>query len=333
MSDTDSMSVPEGEVLKAARKKVMEINELLELILTFLPAKRIFSILTVSKYWNRVIVNSAQLQQKMFLRLRNKPYEFWTVDAKHKPGANRFPDAEHLNDTELKFRRVESFPNIEMPAAKPSTLNPMLRDNSSYSDRNALDVYLPDKCGWWGNLRYSGWINPHQHDESLWETYLTDPPCYEAEVVIFNFFFGDYDVGTGIWTPPNVPADHEEDAHKAWDDPGTKAEIFFHRGDTLVKPDEPLTIGDVLKPAFETRHEAYCRSPLIPVLDHYIDDATMHEVFDGLKARLGAKSLPKRVYMKLYMRVHSSQGQPKIILPTDEQRAQANAEWKPRKRV
>lgn len=331
MSDTDSMSVPEAEVLQAARKKVMETNELLELILTFLPAKKIFGILTVSKCWNSVITNSAQLQQKMFLRLSNKPHEFWTVDAKHKPGANRFTFkfAQHLNDTELKFRRVDSLPDMNMPVGKPITLNPVLHYNYRIS-YNAMSVYLRGTPGSLIGLHYGAWIDPNQHDESLWKTYLMDPPCHEAEVPIFAIFFGSYDAETGTWTAPDIPDDVEERDNLWWGEGPTRTEISFDEGDTLVKSDEPLTLGHLLKPAFETRAQAYCRSPVDP--DHYNELATMYETFDVLKTQLGAKSLPRRAYMRMTIKVERGEGKPHMILPTDEERAQAYTEWKPRKR-
>lgn len=78
------------------------------------------------KRWANIINGSASLQHKMFLRPRDQP-ELWILDRKYKVGAN-YHSAKyaHLNDTELRFRRVK-IPPDDSKSITPITLNPMLR--------------------------------------------------------------------------------------------------------------------------------------------------------------------------------------------------------------
>jgi hypothetical protein len=104
------------------RESVFGTAELLENILSFLPVKNVFCVQSVSRTWSSVIGSSVTLQQKMFLRPRDRP-ELWILDKKHKVGANHYGrQYEHLNDTELKFQRVKD-PQDDKKTLTPVTLN------------------------------------------------------------------------------------------------------------------------------------------------------------------------------------------------------------------
>lgn len=63
----------------AARKAVFNMSELLESILVCLPPKTLFGVQRVSKQFQAVIATSIPIQEKMFLRLRNKPQRSWLL--------------------------------------------------------------------------------------------------------------------------------------------------------------------------------------------------------------------------------------------------------------
>lgn len=365
MPHTDRAAVPNPARLDSACRIVLEMPELLELVLSFLPTARVFTLIRVSKYWKTVIANSFELQYKMFLRLSNKPCELWTVDAKHKLGANNFgPAIADLNDTELTFRRVDISPyRTESPArpavVKPLTVNPLLRTFQSY-DRNRLDCYLGNYGNTWVSLRYHGWIDVFQHNETWWKTYLTDPFCHTFDVFKLNLYFGSYDSYSRKWTPVDVPANMPV----AWEDldgyfRGTKsvgAEVCFIGSKPLkINTNELLTMGDILQHALETPGRASCRIPglrskcrsmmfklrkwygkrirrtrvsqsIFDPADYYVGNATMYENLEVLKKQLGTKHIPERAYMKMSLNLYSEHGV-NIIVPTDKERAQADDEW------
>ena len=63
----------------AARKAVFNTSELLESILVCLPPKTLFGVQRVSKQFQAVIATSIPIQEKMFLRLSNKPQRSWLL--------------------------------------------------------------------------------------------------------------------------------------------------------------------------------------------------------------------------------------------------------------
>ena len=61
---------------------------------------------------------------------------------------------------------------------------------------------------------------------------------------------------------------------------------------------------------------------------NYCDQmADVYEALRTLQSQLRAKEMPKWAYMSLYCQARSRYGLPKIILPSDAERAEANAEW------
>jgi hypothetical protein len=174
--------------LNSARKDVFETTEILENILSFLPAKNIFGVRRVSRLWNDIIAASIRLQEKMFLRLDNKPQEMWTVDEEHKIGANNFEKQYcHLNNTAMTFRRINDRPAWPRSVISPIALNPMLR--RMYT--NLPNVLRGLMRGPSEAATFTSWVDFLQHGKSdFWNTHLTGPPCLGASVVCLTLCFG-----------------------------------------------------------------------------------------------------------------------------------------------
>jgi hypothetical protein len=63
----------------ASRQAVLQTNELLESILSFLPQKDLFVVGRVSKSWRAAIVGSLGMRRKMMLRLDDATRQTWEV--------------------------------------------------------------------------------------------------------------------------------------------------------------------------------------------------------------------------------------------------------------
>lgn len=179
------------ENLERARKHVFGTNELLENILSFLPAKNIFRIRKVSKYWDNVVEGSFNLRRKMFLHDNNKPREeVWTLDAQHKVGANDFKiPCTRLNNTQLKFRRVDVLQDGGKIAITPVVLNPML---ARHCTRTPNVTKMHDEWRKDGeSVNFTVWVDPFRQDcSSLWKRYLCDRPCHRVALVSLTLCFG-----------------------------------------------------------------------------------------------------------------------------------------------
>ena len=181
--------------MDTARDRVFATEELFEGILSFLPFKKLFCIRKVSKRWAAGINGSASLQQKMFLRPRDQR-ELWILERKHRIGANRFKkEFKHLNDTEMKFRRVK-IPPANTKIITPVTLNPMLQNNNYPDFPNSnivrMAIGLESEV-----VTHVGWTEVFWDGESdganasFWNTFLTDPPCNKVDVERFAFRLDD----------------------------------------------------------------------------------------------------------------------------------------------
>ena len=69
-------------ISRPACSTVWSIPELLEIILSFLPAKTIFSVQRVSHSWKNTIAQSVAIQEKLFLRCQGKPQQVWELHNK-----------------------------------------------------------------------------------------------------------------------------------------------------------------------------------------------------------------------------------------------------------
>jgi hypothetical protein len=57
----------------------LDIPEILESVLSFLPPRTLFGVQRVSHLWKSTIAASPPIQEKMFLRLRTKTSEIWML--------------------------------------------------------------------------------------------------------------------------------------------------------------------------------------------------------------------------------------------------------------
>jgi hypothetical protein len=256
--------------LHLARKEVLETCELLENIFSFLPAKNIFRVRRVSKLWKDNIAASVQLQERMFLRLDNKPHEIWTLETRHKIDANQFRKRySYLNDKEMKFQRVKSVdfaPDSDEEAMCPVTLNPMLTRVLPRLP-NVLRIYT----GPWGDNRetpetanFLSWVDLSQHSKSdFWDTNLTDPACHRASINSFSVCFGKgtsaaHDTGYEHWVPADRPGKGYHTPSR-FDQRDHIVKAHFHLlSPRLMLSDVGLTMGDALKKAFTSRGHVHC---------------------------------------------------------------------------
>lgn len=104
----------------AAHKAVLNTSELLESILVYLPPKTLFGVQRVSKQFQAIITTSIPIQEKMFLRLRNKPQQSWSLKGK--------PNASGYNPYFVECASSSPDPILR----KPTELNPFLKLDSYY---------------------------------------------------------------------------------------------------------------------------------------------------------------------------------------------------------
>lgn len=362
MYHTDRTVVPELAKLDSACQTVLQMPELLELILTFLPSRKIFSIIRVSRYWKNVITHSFQLQYKMFLRLSDQPCELWTVDTKNKPGANKFDrEWDHFNDTEITFRRIDAITDPKMPVVMPLAVNSAVR-RCEKDRHNALHTYKGVVKNIW--LGCNSWVNLLQRDASLLGQYLTDPGCRIAAVKRLELYLGNYNAKSGQWTPADVPEqwtqedlpyDFEgETSDDPWKTNSFKIAISSQHDGGLdyarIESDNALTLGNLIEAAFTTHGFASCRKPK-PIDDHrqkkkrarisktfrrilwgplnyHQRNKNVYETLEMLKKRLRAKEIPEMVFMCIFWEAWSPKGGHKMIVPTDEERIQASDTWR-----
>jgi hypothetical protein len=291
------------------RESVFGTAELLENILSFLPVKNVFCVQIVSKTWSSVIGSSVTLQQKMFLRPRDRP-ELWILDKKHKVGANHYGrQYEHLNDTELKFQRIKD-PQDDKKTLTPVTLNPMLENDNSFR-ANVLRMAVGST---YESVKYCGRIDAlHDHDASFWRTYLTDPPCHRVDVQLLQLHLHKC-------VPPTLQMNR--------DPIGIHAEVAFPGAAGLtIESDEGLRMNNILQACLTARGQA--RTWFLDLLPWKDNDATIREAADVVKPKLGGgEPIAKSPRMSLRLRLIRV-GSAAALLATDEERLAANVDWNP----
>jgi hypothetical protein len=150
-----------SEEARSARQDVFETIELLENIVSFLPAEKIFNIQRVSKQWKAVIAASPSIEEKMFLRLKTAPKETYE------------PHALGWRISALQYhRRPSAFTLV--------TLNHQLRHDPICSLRRwGLTCAGHERrvMVQWGPA-------PIRQCHSLFDTYICDPPSKRAEVCL-----------------------------------------------------------------------------------------------------------------------------------------------------
>jgi hypothetical protein len=148
----------------AARRAVFDTTELLESILVCLPPKNLFGVLRVSRRFRAVITASIPIQEKMFLRVRNKPWTAWKLEGE-------------LKDTHFV---EELIPTPWYQFKSPVELNPFLelchQDQSS-----AQRVHNGSECLKLALQKPVPLSTLDSKTPSILDTYASDPPFHEME--------------------------------------------------------------------------------------------------------------------------------------------------------
>jgi hypothetical protein len=76
LSDTDR---PRLMAIAGPRRAALDIPEILENVLSFLPPRALFGVQRVSHLWKGTIAASPPIQENMFLRIRTKTPEIWML--------------------------------------------------------------------------------------------------------------------------------------------------------------------------------------------------------------------------------------------------------------
>ena len=304
--------------MDTARRHVLETEELLEEILSFLQFKNLFYVRRVSKRWAGLIDRSANLQQKMFLRPRN-PSELWVVDTKHKPGAHNYLNSKrykHLDDKELAFRRVKISEGNKKSIA-PVTLNPILKDDNISHPRlsNALRVTAGCEIE---VVTHRSWIDAlwdgnthHPTNASFWNTFLTDPPCHKVDVQLFALRLDDT-------APPLRPSSLHPNP--------IMATVSFPDSQRLtIESSAGVRMRDVLLASLTTRGDA--QGGRVRDRSWSGRDSTVRDVVEAVSREVGSEGISERwgVFFRLRL---CKVGDAQVLLATDEERDAANLGWR-----
>jgi hypothetical protein len=302
--------------MDATSRRVLETEELLEGILSFLPFKNLFYVRRVSKRWAGLIDRSANLQQKMFLRPRDLP-ELWAVDRRHRPGANSYRKGyKHLNNTDFRFRRVKA-PEDDKKSATPAVLNPLLdNDHISYSGLpNALRVATGCEIEVvthrsWTDALWDGNTH-HPTNASFWNTFLADPPCHKVEVQLFSLRLDDI-------VPPTRPSNLHPNP--------IMATVSFPDSQRLtIESSAGVRMRDVLLASLTTRGDA--QGGRVRGRSWRGRDSTVRDVVEAVSREVGSEGISERwgVFFRLRL---CKVGDAQVLLATDEERVAANLGWR-----
>jgi hypothetical protein len=300
--------------MNTARKSVFATRELFEGILSFLPFKTVFYIRRVSKRWATVIDGSVTLQQKMFLRPRDEP-ELWIVERSHKIGAHQLEGKyKHLNETELKFRRVK-VPEDDQKSIHPVTPNPLLGHGDNTVTRRSNVLRMAIGCEFEEAI-YSGWTDAFSGQShgsvanaNFWNTFLTDPPCRKVAVETFGLRLDD--------TQPPLQSTQGR--------PLLAAVNFSSAGCLPIVSDAGVRMRDVLLLCLTAR--GFAQGGSLQHLSWRHHGAAIHDAIQAVEERFGRECISKRWALFLRLRLYRVGGaQP--LLATDEERVVANLDWK-----
>jgi hypothetical protein len=210
---------------KDSRRAALDITEILENVLSFLPPRTLFGVQRVSHLWKSTIAASPPIQEKMFLRIRTKTPEIWMQTNPRTPPYDWYGETKGAG-LDRKFRIVG---DIEMRAMKPGrvdwlhqlftpvTLNPFLH---SMQD-DFVDERIEDEDhAFWATLVPTAKFAQHN---SFRDTYLTDPPCKEVSLYM------NYEARS---SPDMLPA---------------------VTGYVEIRSNKPLTLGDIIDQTLASR--------------------------------------------------------------------------------
>ena len=289
---------------EAALRRVFQTNELLEMIVSYLPMKKIVNVQRVAKQWKNVIAGSPRIQEKLFARRENKAQEIWVL-VKYKPARGRLRD---------KLHRVENLPAPGNWVITPVTLNPMLHEARSWLNPNAL-VYpvsmMPSRV----SVNFCAWANAFRYEESCMRNmFITDPPCTNVTIEYLIVYLGFPE--TRLQHPKPDYFDHNH----------PKQDGFSVRiSGIAVESTSGLTMLDIFRAAMHNRGNA--RLTLTDGSYHERSNATIHEIIAFLMQTSGWTSIPESPFMELSLGL-ATLGSTSIIIATDGERETANEPWK-----
>lgn len=168
---------------ESAAQRVLETNELLENILSYLPAKKVFVVQRVSKRWNNIIATSPSIQRKPFIRPANKERETWML---LKTGHRGTPEFRRITASLIPFLRDEDSHGYTPVFFNP--LVPIKIDKYRETTRMCLDI----------QITAAALKNRHI---SLWQTLVCDPPVHRAEVLISMAFGSELSADKVVYYP------------------------------------------------------------------------------------------------------------------------------------
>lgn len=152
---------------EASRQAVLDTNELLEGILSFLPPIQLFADQRVCKRWRDVIASSPGLQKKMFLRVDEVPRETWELMAD-------YYDVD--GSPRIDLRRCDSgTATWPWRLVTPTSLSPLL-ETTNYDDEEEEEMSTYDKNCVAFRLTCDLAIGSRS---SVLDTYFSNPPCYD----------------------------------------------------------------------------------------------------------------------------------------------------------
>jgi hypothetical protein len=229
VSDTETIDNEPTDLKdqRSACRKVFDTTELLEHIISFLPMKKIFTIQRVSKQWRAVIATSPSIEEKMFLRLKITPKETCEPSA--------------LGWSHNGLWRLQRPPPSLLTLV---SLNPELRPNPICKNQR-----FGLTCAGHGRRVMVQWgPTPIKQCHSLFDTYISDPPCKNAEF--------------------NLTVRFKKAACNA-SDSGAEYPIKLWVSYITANSDSGLTFQDVLLAALNARGQTECK-----------DDFNFHSRFE-----------------------------------------------------
>jgi hypothetical protein len=162
---------------------VLDTTELLECVLSHLPPKQIFSVQRVARLWRDVIARSPGIQERLFLKLQDKPAELWAL--------LKCTRRAEFESSILRLEKITSGSDLQPGSATrttmvtPVVLNPFLQlghdpiegpiRNIPVSDR--ARYHTPEITAFRKGLSFD-------MNSSLLDTHISDPPCMWVQVAL-----------------------------------------------------------------------------------------------------------------------------------------------------
>jgi hypothetical protein len=301
--------------LATLQDSVFQVAELLECILSHLPAKKIFAVQCVSQAWKKAISQSPSIQRKLFFRLDGGPKETWElVDPKLE---NVLPIERYAIDhtgryqppiikNGERFRLVEITQQDYNRLILPISLNPLLQER--LRKHTCLERIL---C-WHSSpttLRdLASGMDAHYHGTivtlaQLSETFLSDPPCHRAKIK-FRELLKD---------PASVPTGEVYEAEL---------------DDIIIESASGLKIQDIERAIYDGRGKSFGFTPFLDVpewdnLELLQAGLTRVDVHAIIKKKLGWRDVASEPQIDVFVDLVFDEGPCRLfaVVPTALDRA------------